>query len=176
MWKTKIELDAREYMGWKIHTSKAPPAPAKGREDDEEESEESPPAKPVPVSLVIAEDWLLVGVGRQELLERILGAMKNPPAENLWTRADIQRGLNGLPDGEIFAGYEDLSDVGQVMVLGLLNIASLVPGMDFMEDLDEDPAELLKGLEFPLHSFEKYHLSARSFSSTTRIVVSPAGE
>lgn len=183
LFKTRIALDAREYMGWKIHTVKTPPPAARGKEEDEEENEDeeeddadAPPAKPVPVSLVIADDWLLVGVGRQELLESILGAIKSPPAENVWTRADIQRGLKGMPDGEVYANYEDLSQVGPVAVLALLNLASLLPGTDFLDDLEEDPADLIKGMEFPLHSFSKYHTGTNNFNSTTRIVVSTAGE
>jgi hypothetical protein len=174
--KGKVELDAREYMGWKLHSVKIFSGPAVEEEEEEiaDRAASGPPA--LPFYFGVADDWLLVSVGRQELVERLLAAMKNPPAEHFWMRPDIQRGLDAMPGGETYARYQDLKDVGPFVAVTILEMAVLLPGLDFLDGIDEDFPTLLKGVEFPLHTFEKYHIGTRTVSSIARIVVSPSAE
>ena len=173
--KEKIDLDAREYMGWKIHAMKNSPPPAAEEEEGCEPDEAAPEVKPIPVSLVIADDWLLVAVGRQEVLESVLGGMKNPPADHFWARPDIQKAMGTLPDGETYAGFQDLTHDGPAALAGMAGLLALVPGADFLEEFS-DMEEILKTVETPLHIFEKYHLDRDAISATSRIVPAPAAE
>jgi len=174
MFKGKVDLDAREYMGWKIHAVKLPPPSAA---EDAEDGDAAPEVKPLTLTLTIADDWLLLGVGRQEVLESVLGGLKHPPAEHFWARPDIQKGLAAMPGGENYASFDDLSMVGPVAAVGLAGALSILPGMDFLDAIEMDDIEaMLKTVEFPLHAFEKYHLERDSISSTARLVPAPGAE
>jgi hypothetical protein len=170
MLRGKVDLDAREYMGWKIHLLKTPPRPA-ADEDDEEGS----PFRGVPVSLTVADDWMLLAVGRQEVLESVLAGMKNPPADHFWARPDIQKGLDAMPGGENYASFEDLSQTGPAALAALSGVLAFIPGVDPVEIVGKMD-ELSATIETPLHVFGKYHSDRDSFSSTSRIVVSPAAK
>lgn len=180
MLKGKLELDAREYMGWKIHTMKTTPPPAADGDEDEKEEDcgDSEPAEEeqaIPMSLVIAEDWLLLCVGRKEVLESVLGGLRNPPADHFWARADIVKGMESLPGGEAYASFEDLSLAGPAALASMAGLLALVPGADFLEELDDMEA-ILKTIETPLHIYEKYHFDRDSISAISRILPASGAE
>lgn len=175
MLKGKLDLDAREYMGWKIHTVKTTTPAADEEEDECGDSEPAAEEQAIPMSLVIAEDWLLLSVGRQEVLESVLGGLKNPPADHFWARPDIVKGMDSLPGGEAYASFEDLSLVGPAALAGMAGLLAIVPGADLLEELG-DMEDMLKTIETPLHIYEKYHFDRDSISATSRILPASGAE
>ena len=136
------------------------------------DGEEAP--EPIEVSFAFADDWLLIAVGRQELLERILGLIKNPSPDHLWKRADVQRSLDSLPAGSIYTRYEDMNDSGRMLMLAAQGMFQFLPGMEMLRKMDSQ--ELLKGVEFPLLHIEKMFIEPHAIRALGRYMVRPDAE
>jgi hypothetical protein len=162
--KSEVQFDAREYMGFKIH--RAGGGAAARKDADTSGSPE--------VSFTVADDWLLIAVGRQELLERVLGLIKNPSPSHLWKRPEVQRSIDSISGEGIYTRYEDMNETGRTLILVLAGIARHFPGMENFRSVD--PAELLKGVEFPLHHVEKMFIEPRVFRAHGRYMVRPDSE
>ena len=85
-----------DYLGYKISTYKASQATAAGAASTE-------------IGYCLTDDYLLFSTGKQELLKKVLGRMKEPSGPSIWESARTQDLIAMLPKGYNGVGVSDAS-------------------------------------------------------------------
>jgi hypothetical protein len=145
--------EKREYLGFEIFDVKSA-------------AEDTPSA-----ACVLAGDWLLVSVGRKELLESILARIAKPEGEHLLSRRDVIEGFQTMPGGETGFSYGDLHEAAQVIAYALALYLPEIADADAGESLDSET--LLKGFRFPVNGFDKYYFTDTVTRIASRLVPRP---
>jgi hypothetical protein len=122
---------------------------------------------PMPVGYVITDDWLIVSVGEQALLEKILSRIKKPGGDSIFALPDVKTVIAALPGGDDGTSYMNVGSLISTLV-GLLREMPDVPEMKEIVDfkkLPENPKIPLimamrtylddQALRFRLHVMEK---------------------
>ena len=98
--------------------------------------------KEMPIGYVFTDDWLVVSMGPQTLLEKTLTRMAKGGDDHLFTLPSVKAALEGLPAvGDIGTGYFDMES----MLDSLLEMAGgldEVPGFNELIDLKNLPEKL----------------------------------
>ncbi len=89
-------FEESEYLGYTISTYKASQAAAAGPASNE-------------IGYCLTDDYLLFSTGKQELLKKVLGRMKEPSGPSIWESARTQDLIAMLPKGFSGVGVSDAS-------------------------------------------------------------------
>lgn len=89
-------FEESEYLGYTISTYKASQAAAAGAASTE-------------IGYCLTDDYLLFSTGKQELLKKVLGRMKEPSGPSIWESARTQDLIAMLPKGYNGVGVSDAS-------------------------------------------------------------------
>ena len=89
-------FEETEYLGYTISTYKASQAAAAGAASTE-------------IGYCLTDDYLLFSTGKQELLKKVLGRMKEPSGPSIWESARTQDLIAMLPKGYNGVGVSDAS-------------------------------------------------------------------
>jgi hypothetical protein len=145
--------EKREYLGFEIFDVKSA-------------AEDVPPA-----ACVLAGDWLLVSIGRKELLESILARIAKPEGDHLLSRRDVVEGFKTMPGGETGFSYGDLHEAAQVIAYALAVYLPEIADSDAGESPDSEA--LLQGFKFPVNGFDKYYFTDTVTRIASRLVPRP---
>jgi|JI6StandDraft_1071083.scaffolds.fasta_scaffold00881_6 hypothetical protein len=89
-------FEESDYLGYTISTYKASQAAAAGAASTE-------------IAYCLADGYLLFSTGKQELLKKVLGRMKEPGGPSIWESARTQDLISMLPKGYNGVGVSDAS-------------------------------------------------------------------
>ncbi len=145
--KRGAKAQKRDYLQFSVHDIRSGSSPE------------------LPLVCVLTEEWLLLSVGRQELLESMLARIARPEGEHLFSRPDIVAGFKALPDDPGGSTYGDLRELAQILAYALA--ATLA---DETEETFDDTDSLLKDFKFPIHSFERSIFTENVTRSIMRIM------
>ena len=89
-------FEESDYLGYTISTYKASQAAAAGAASNE-------------IGYCLTDDYLIFSTGKQELLKKVLGRMKEPSGPSIWESARTQDLIGMLPKGYSGVGVSDAS-------------------------------------------------------------------
>jgi hypothetical protein len=113
---------------------------------------------PMPVSYVLTDDWLIVNLGPEILLEDVLGRLKSPGGEHLFGQAHIRDAFKAFPAGDSGTSYLNFGDLLQTIVT-LLRQLPEVEALDSIVDLKALPEKL----NLSLSLFSKSYLEDNGY-------------
>ncbi len=96
-------FDERDFLGTKIFTYKMPAEASAPADSQEEDGAQPPSMLPVEISHAIAGGYLLIGVGSQSPIERVLKAL-HTPANTVWQEPVVRKTLDAV--GQDIASFE----------------------------------------------------------------------
>jgi hypothetical protein len=118
-------------------------------------------AAPMPVGFIIADDWLIIGIGEQMFLEKILARIKTPSGGGVFDLPEVKAAISTLPADDDGTSYADFGNV----FAPLFEILRKFPVADGSDGLSEilDLKKLPKELKIPLLLVSRNYLDEQAF-------------
>jgi hypothetical protein len=97
--------------------------------------------KGMPLGYLFTDDWLVVSMGPQTLLEKVITRMAKGGDDGLFAQPQVKAAFEGLPGGDDGSSYIDVGPTMDKLLEMLADVGS-IPGLDEAVDLKDLPKSL----------------------------------